>query len=286
MDENNYTTTGIISPKKLQELIGKVKILDATFVLPGASSDPKSEFQKARIGNAQFFDLKEFSDQTSPLPHMLPTPEDFAKKIAALGISKDDLVVIYAQHGMVMGPARAWWMFRVFGHDNVCVLDGGLPAWLNEGLPMQTGAVEKPTTGIFQSTFRPALVLDMNQMEKLSSERSAHILDARSSERFKGSSPEPRPGLRAGHIPNSVNLPYAQLIDAKDQIKPKSEIEAILNAQRIDKTKPVVTTCGSGVTASFLALVLFGMGQKNIPVYDGSWSEWGLETSGKPTVSG
>ena len=284
-----FIDAGVIDPLALDAVLrdgGQVKLLDASFVLPASDVDPLAEFGKKRIDGARFFDIKKAADASSPLPHMLPAPEVFAAFVAELGVSSDDFVVVYAQSGMVMGPARVWWMFRIFGHERVCVLNGGLPAWEAAGLPVNTDAPDSMVDrGDFQAAFRPELVVGLAQMKEFSQGGLACICDARPAERFSGAVPEPRPGMRAGHIPGSMNVPCSALVDSgSGMLRSDEEIRGAFAAAGLDFERPIVTTCGSGVTACFLALCLFKIGYKNVPVYDGSWSEWGLEATDTPVA--
>ncbi|MDB2682654.1 rhodanese-like domain-containing protein [Alphaproteobacteria bacterium] len=282
-----FCSAGIIEPEQLKELLesgSAVRVLDATFVLPGSDVDPQKVFAAKRIGDAAFFDVHEIADKDCALPHMLPSPEEFAVAVSALGISNDDFVIVYAQHGMVMGPARAWWMFRVFGHDRVCVLNGGLPAWEAAGLEIHTGAPvgSAPSSQPFKADFRADLVADINKMQELS-ECGAQIYDARPMARFSGEATEPRAGMRSGHIPGSSCVPASSLVDGESgKMKPLDVLQRIFDESGLDRSQPIHATCGSGVTACMLALALFALGSKDVVVYDGSWSEWGCESQSTP----
>jgi thiosulfate/3-mercaptopyruvate sulfurtransferase len=255
---------------------GSLKILDASFAMPGADVAPYDIFLQGHIEGARFFDIDLMSDQSNPLPHMLPSPEQFARQTGALGISNADTVIIYGQSGIIMGPARAWWMFRVFGHDNVRVLNGGIPAWKSQGFALQPALPEPASSGAFHAQFRRHLVVDHRFVTEAIENKSTNILDARSPERFKGLAPEPRPGLASGHMPGAFNIPASILVDsATGKLKSPDELRFIFDQAGFDITKPIVTTCGSGVTACVIALALFTVGYPDIPVYDGSWSEWG-----------
>jgi thiosulfate/3-mercaptopyruvate sulfurtransferase len=251
-------------------------ILDATFFMPAQGRHAAKDYAVAHIPGAQFFDIDAIADPASDLPHMLPNATDFALFAAGMGIGAATTVVIYdANH--FMASARAWWTFRVFGHDRVFVLDGGLARWNDRGLPLSS-AVVTHDRAIFDSCFRPNLVYSLNHMlELLVATDKTQIVDARSAGRYAGSEPEPRTGLRSGHIPGSHNLPFSQLIDANShRLKPQALLlRAFLDAG-IDPQRLVVATCGSGVTASILALALYCLGNHDVAVYDGSWSEWGL----------
>ncbi|MCF8495882.1 MAG: sulfurtransferase [Alphaproteobacteria bacterium] len=277
---------GIVSSPELRALLdqGFVKVLDASFALPGAGN-PAERFEVEHIPGAQFFDIEQAADPQTGLPHMLPAPGDFAAYVSSLGIGQEDTVVLYGQDGMLMGPPRAWWMFRVFGHEKVCVLDGGLPAWKKAGYPVASGLPRLPAASSFTAHFQPSLVCGLGQVRD-SLHTPCRIVDARPAGRFSGTSPEPRPGLRAGHIPGSVNLPATTLINPQGTLRPEDEIRAAFQAAGYEEGQPAILTCGSGVTACMLALALYAIGQGDAPVYDGSWSEWGLETSLMPVEVG
>lgn len=291
-DLTKYTERGLITPKELADLLaerpGAVKLLDASYAIGVGGISPESVFQQMRIGEAQFFDIDAIADTSSSLPHMLPTPEDFATAAGRLGISNDDFVVVYDQSGIAMAACRAWWMFRVFGHDRVCVLDGGLPAWQIAGLTYQSGPPVHPRQTDFTASFRPSLVTAYDDMRGFIERGDAIILDARPPERFAGLAPEPRPGLDAGHMPGARSLPAGFLIDpATRGLKSPADISLCLrDLAPADGESPVISTCGSGVTACVIALAFFREGRKNVSVYDGSWSEWGLQELHSPIVKG
>jgi thiosulfate/3-mercaptopyruvate sulfurtransferase len=250
-----------------------VRIVDGTWHMPQAKRDPRAEFEAAHIPGAVFFDVDAIADRTTSLPHMLPSAEEFATAVGALGIGSGDRVVVYDVRGVV-SAARVWWTFRAFGHDAVAVLDGGLRKWQAEGRPVEGGPAA-PARRTFTARRRPELVRDLEAMRANVTSRAAQVLDARSAGRFAGTEPEPRPGLRGGHIPGSLNLPYETLYRADGTLKPTDELRAAITGAGVDLARPVVTSCGSGVTASVLALALYLAGRRDTAVYDGSWSEWG-----------
>jgi thiosulfate/3-mercaptopyruvate sulfurtransferase len=250
-----------------------VRVVDATYFLPGSDRDARAEYNERHIPGAVFFDIDAIADRTSRLPHMLPDAEAFAAAVGALGIGRGDRVVVYDVRGVV-SAARVWWTFRAFGHDAVAVLDGGLRKWRAEGRPVESGT-PTPTARPFAARLRPELVRDLGAMRANLTSRSAQVLDARSAGRFAGTEPEPRAGLRGGHIPGSLSLPYETLYRADGTLKAPDELGAAFRAAGVDLGRPVVTTCGSGVTASVLALALYLVGRPDVAVYDGSWSEWG-----------
>jgi thiosulfate/3-mercaptopyruvate sulfurtransferase len=250
-----------------------VRVVDGTWHMPQARRDPRAEFEAAHIPGAVFFDVDAIADRTTSLPHMLPSAEEFATAVGGLGIGSGDRVVVYDVRGVV-SAARVWWTFRAFGHDAVAVLDGGLRKWQAEGRPVEGGPAA-PARRTFTARRRPELVRDLEAMRANVTSRAAQVLDARSAGRFAGTEPEPRPGLRGGHIPGSLNLPYETLYRADGTLKPTDELRAAITGAGVDLARPVVTSCGSGVTASVLALALYLAGRRDGAVYDGSWSEWG-----------
>jgi thiosulfate/3-mercaptopyruvate sulfurtransferase len=274
---DDYCDDGVIPAAALQEILKKgadsIRILDASFVLPNSGQNARENFEAEHIRDAQFFDVNGICDIESELPHMLPPPEEFATAAGALGVAPNDSVVVYGQAGIVMGPARAWWMFRVFGHYRVCVLDGGLSAWKAAGGETVSGDTASVQPQNFEGTFRPELVKDIDQVAQASQNGTACIIDARPAPRFNGEVPEPRAGMNAGHIPSSINVPASNLVDAQTQmLKTRDELQALFSQTNLDS---VITTCGSGVTACVIALALFRCGVKNAPVFDGSWAQWG-----------
>jgi thiosulfate/3-mercaptopyruvate sulfurtransferase len=250
-----------------------VRVVDGSWHMPQLQRNPRAEFEAAHVPGAVFFDIDAVADHTTSLPHMLPQAAAFATAVGALGIGSSDRVVVYDVRGVV-SAARVWWSFRAFGHDAVAVLDGGLRKWRAEGRPVETG-VPTPAPRRFEASLRPELVRDLAAMRANVATRAAQVLDARSAGRFAGTEPEPRAGLRAGHIPGSLNVPYDALYRDDGTLKPPDEVGAAFLASGIDLAKPIVTTCGSGVTASVLALGLYLVGRRDVAVYDGSWSEWG-----------
>ena len=279
-------TDPLVSTQWLADHIkdANVRVLDATFKLPGVLPLPKDDFLNAHIPGAVFFDVDAVSDHTSDLPHMFPGADQFGRDVGALGIGNDDTVVVYDAGGWVAAP-RAWWMFLSFGHKNIRVLDGGLKKWLAEGRVVETGEA-KPTPKTFKANFDAARVRSMQQMIGNLESKAEQVVDARPSGRFDGSVPEPRAGLRGGHIPGSRSVPYAGLFDANTgAMKSTDELRAAFSGASVDLEKPIVTSCGSGVSAGVLTLALYRLGIADTALYDGSWSEWGVG-GGPPVATG
>ena len=253
-----------------------VCVIDATFFLPKDDRDARAEYDASHIPGAVFFDIDDICDPSSDLPHMLPSAEMFSAKAGALGIGDGDKVVVYDTHGGGMAAARVWWMFRVFGHFNVAVLNGGLPKWQAEGRPT-TDDSSAPEPRALTAELNSDLVRDMDQMLANVESRAEQVADARSRERFDGNVPEPRKGLRSGHIPGSRCFPFTMLMDGENHfvMRPAVDIAAAVDAAGLDMGRPIVASCGSGVTAAMLAFGIFLMGKEDVAVYDGSWTEWG-----------
>lgn len=249
-----------------------LRVLDGTWHMPQLKRDARAEFLAAHIPGAVFFDIDRIADRRTALPHMLPGPEEFAEAVSALGIGSDDRIVVYDVRGVV-SAARVWWTFRAFGHERVAVLDGGLRAWIAAGRPTAAGE-PSPTRGRFHARRRPELVRDLEFIRRNIGARVEQVVDARSRGRFDGTEPEPRAGLRGGHIPGSLNLPYETLYRPDGTLLPPDALRAAFDAAGVDLGKPITTTCGSGVTASVLALALHLVGRPDVAVYDGSWTEW------------
>lgn len=267
---------GVVSTAWLAEHLGdpRIRILDGTYHLPTARRDAAAEFLERHIPGAVRFDIDDVCDPDDPLPHMIPTPERFAEKVGALGISNDDTVIAYDVYGL-QSAARTWWMFRLFGHDRVAVLDGGLPAWMAEKRALQSGAAQ-PAPARFAAGFRPDLVRRREDLLRNIASGAEQVADARSAGRFAGTEPEPRAGMRSGHIPGSRSLPIANLIDpATKTVLPTEALRAAFERAGIDPARPTVASCGSGVTACMIALAAHRLGHSGVAVYDGSWSEWG-----------
>jgi thiosulfate/3-mercaptopyruvate sulfurtransferase len=253
-------------------------IIDATWYMPNEGKDAHAEYLNEHIPGALFFDIDEIADTKSTLPHMLPPPEKFSSRMRAMGIGDGSRIVVYDSRGLY-SAARVWWTFRVMGVDDVSVLNGGLPKWKREGLPLESGAPPNRTTRHFTARRNLELVRDLLDMKALLKDKSAQIIDARAPERFAGKAPEPRAGLRSGHIPGSHNVPFGKLLNQDGTLKSAPELQRLFEQAGVDLNKPVVTSCGSGITASVLALGLAELGHRRTSVYDGSWSEWGADQS-------
>ena len=251
-------------------------IIDASWHMPAESRNAYEEYLAEHIPGAIFFDIDEITDTKSGLPHMLPPPEKFSSRMRSMGIGDGSRIVVYDSAGL-FSAARVWWTFRVMGVDDVSVLNGGLPKWKREGRPLESGPPRNRTARHFTARRNLDLVRDVSDIKALLKDRSAEIVDARAADRFAGKAPEPRPGLRSGHIPGSHNLPYAKLLNKDGTFKTGPEIERLFEEAGVDLKKPVVASCGSGITASVLALGLAEIGHRRAAVYDGSWSEWGAD---------
>jgi thiosulfate/3-mercaptopyruvate sulfurtransferase len=251
-----------------------IRIVDGSWYLPAMQRDPKAEFLAAHIPGAVYFDIDEIADTASALPHMLPSPEKFAARAKKLGLGDGNKSVVYDGPGL-FSAARVWWMFRVFGHEDVAVLDGGLRKWKAEGRPTESGT-PAPRERHFTARVNSLLVRELDDLKRNIASGREQVVDARSPGRFHGRDPEPRAGLRGGHIPGSKNVPFAEMTDpASGTLLPAQALESKFRAAGIDPATPVVASCGSGVSACALALGLHLIGARQVAVYDGSWTEWG-----------
>ena len=269
----------LVSTGWLAEHLGHADLIvfDTTKYLPNEPNDGLAEFRRAHIQGARFFDIDAIADPDTTLPHMVPTPGRFAKLAGALGISDSSFCVFYDQKGLA-SAARGWWMMGLFGHDRAGVLDGGLPKWVAEGRATESGDPASPEARDFLPAYRPARLRGVGDLMANIMNNHELVLDARAGNRFRAEVPEFRAGLRAGHIPGSVNLPYSELLAPDQTLLPPAALRARLAAAGVDGIRPVVTSCGSGVTACILT---FAMAQAGLPigaVYDGSWTEWGGRT--------
>lgn len=264
----------IVSTKWLADHLADpdLVVIDASWHMPATGRSGAAEFEAAHIPGAGFFDLDGVSDHSTPLPHMLPNADDFAAAMSALGLSNSSKAVIYDGAGLFSAP-RLWWMLRVFGFDNAAILDGGLPAWTAEGRPLESGPAQA-RKGDFTARLNPSLVADLETVRAALDARSHLILDARSADRFFGRAPEPRPGLACGHMPGAKNLPSTDLV-AQGRLKDPAALKQALSALGVDGKTPVITSCGSGVSAAIITLAMVRVGLPIGALYDGSWTEWG-----------
>jgi thiosulfate/3-mercaptopyruvate sulfurtransferase len=262
----------------------QIRVLDASWFLPTEGRSGRNEFEVVRIPGSAFFDIDAISDASVDLPHMLPAPEAFAVAAAALGLTPDAEVVVYDSFG-IRSAARVWWTLTVMGFDRVRVLDGGLRVWKAEGFPVEVGAPKPPSQGVASIRFDPARLRDHAAVTAALVSGSAQVVDARSAPRFRGEAPEPRPGLRSGHMPGAINLPFDRLLTEEGRLKPPAALAEAFREAGVDLSRPIIATCGSGVTASVLAFALEVL-DASAAVYDGSWAEWGREDGGEVAVGG
>ncbi|MGO9134384.1 MAG: 3-mercaptopyruvate sulfurtransferase [Methylovirgula sp.] len=247
-------------------------VVDGSFFMPDENRNAQAEYLAGHIPGAVFFDIDVIADHSTDLPHMLPSAEVFAKAMHDFGINETMRIVVYDASG-IQGVARVWWTLRLYGAKDVKILSGGLPKWKAEGRPRESGAVTRPPQS-FKVRFDAAAVASAADVLKASQDGVPQIVDARSAPRFKGEVPEPRPGLRSGHIPGSLNVPYREVIENGEMRSP-SDVAALFTRAGVDLSRPIITSCGSGVTAAILLLALETTGKQGIVLYDGSWTEWG-----------
>ncbi|GGE47799.1 sulfurtransferase [Agaricicola taiwanensis] len=258
-----------------QHLVGSdVIVFDATKYLPNEPVDGRQKFAEAHIPGARFFDIDEVADPDASLPHMVPTPARFEKLMTALGVTNDAHVVFYDQKGLA-SAARGWWLMRLFGHDKASVLDGGLPKWIREGRALEQGHVTPTASLGYRADFRAGMLRGIGDMLDNATSQKELVLDARPAGRFTGEVPEPRAGMRGGHIPGSTNIPASEILNADHTVRTPEALRALFSAAGVDGSRPVVTSCGSGVTAAMLTLGMVLAGLPEGALYDGSWSEWG-----------
>lgn len=282
----DFSSKWLVETDWLQERLGSpgLVILDGSLFMPADTRKPYEMYLEAHIPGALFFDIDEIADTASPLPHMLPPPEKFAARVRKMGIGDGMKIVVYDNRGIFSAP-RVWWMFRVMGHEDVAILNGGLMKWREEGRPLEAGPPSLRTERHFTARRNAELVRDFDDVLAAVNAKHTPVLDARSKARFEGHEAELRPVLRLGHMPGAHNLPYATLINANGTLKSAPELRAAFEGAGIDPGKPVIASCGSGVTACILALGLAVLGNEWASVYDGSWAEWGSSASA-PVVQG
>jgi thiosulfate/3-mercaptopyruvate sulfurtransferase len=262
-----------------------VRVLDATYFMPGSERTGRQVYDAHHIPGARFFDIDDVADTNSPFPHMLPPAEKFASRARRLGLGDGHRIICYDQNGY-LASCRAWWMFRAMGHGDVAVLDGGFNAWRAAGGAIEDLPPSHPADRHFTVRIRGDLVRDLDQVKQASANGGAQIVDARAAARFKGEVDEPRPGLSRGHMPRALNVPYNQTIGADGQFKSPAELKAVFAGAGVNLAKPIINSCGSGVTAAILAFAEALAGHDDGAVYDASWCEWGAPAMGAPVVTG
>ncbi|QMW61917.1 3-mercaptopyruvate sulfurtransferase [Devosia sp. MC521] len=247
-------------------------IVDASWHMPNVSRDAQAEFREGHIPGAVFFDIDAISEKFTDLPHMLPTPQAFAQAVGALGISETSTIVVYDETGLFSAP-RVWWTFKIFGAQNVLMLEGGGPKWRSEQRPTETGE-HQALPAVFNPQFKPEAVADFDTVLARLSDKKAQVLDARPAPRFNAEVPEPRAGLRSGHMPGAINVPVGTLTEA-GILRSDDELKTLFAERGVDLDRPIITSCGSGITAAVLTLALQRAGAQSVAIYDGSWTEWG-----------
>jgi thiosulfate/3-mercaptopyruvate sulfurtransferase len=269
-------TDPLVTPAWLNEHLSSpdLRVIDATWFMPNDPRDAKALYAERRIPGAVFFDIDEIADTSVDLPHMLPSPEKFAARMKKLGIGDGARIVVYDNHGL-MSAARVWWTFRVFGHEDVAVLDGGFPAWERAGYEIETGPPAPRMERHFTVRMRSDLVRSLSDVQRAIEGGRTPILDARAAPRFRGEAPEPRAGVKSGRMPGSLNVPFQALLNADSTMKSPEELKQLFSDAAVDAKTAPICSCGSGITAAVIALALARTGRWDASVYDGSWAEWG-----------
>lgn len=277
------TEASFIAQSDAVGLIGRddVSFVDASWYLPAQKRNGEEEYRHMRIPGAVFFDIDKISDPNSDLPHMLPSPEEFARTASVMGISNEHQIIVYDGPGL-FSSARAWWTFKIMGAQNVKILEGGMDAWKAANLPIETGNPNPPLAHIFTPHFNPGMVASMDEVVEGLKSGDAVVLDARPHARFYGEAKEPRPGLRSGHMPGAINLPSSSIVE-NGLLKSREALEELFSELGIGENTKVITSCGSGVTAAILSLALSETSRSNHALYDGSWAEWG-QSDGPPVT--